>query len=84
MTKLLPVVADFLQKSGLRKLSYAFYVEGIVALLTFQQKISETAFTEVSTWLLVGVFASNSFEHFVRTKGEKLNAPTVKIDSATA
>ena len=71
MGTLLPVITEFIKKSGLRKLSFAFYVEGIVAFLMFQQKISEAAFSEVSTWLMVGVFASNSFEHFVKSKGDK-------------
>ena len=77
------MLTNFIQKAGMRKLSYAFYAQGIFAYLAYSGKLSEKGMVELSTWLLVGVFAANSFEHLMKEKLSKGNKEEQKKEDIT-
>ena len=74
MEKIMANLVDLFVKGGLRKLSYAFYVQAILAYLILKSKISSESFVELSMYLAIGVFAGNAVEHLAKIRNGASNA----------
>lgn len=72
---MLMTLAEFIHKSGLRKISVAVYMFGLICWLLHEQRLDVKTFGDISLYLILAVFGGNSLEHFFKSKGEKNGQP---------
>ena len=73
-TMTLKALSDFMNQSGLRKVTTGLILYAVNAFLLFNKMLADASFTELSQWLILALFAGNAFEHYVKKMSPPENA----------
>lgn len=76
-------IAEFLAKSGMRKIGSGIYMFTALIALRSQNLIETSAFVELSQWLIIALFGGNSIEHFLKTKASLGNQAAAPVQVQT-
>lgn len=72
-------LAEFIQKSGLRKVTSGLYMFSVVSYLVYLKAIDGEIFKAIAIVIVSALMAGNAFEHHTKTKGAKADAKPTPV-----
>lgn len=78
-------IAEFIQKSGLRKITSGLYMFSVVSYLVYLKAIDGEIFKAIAIVIVSALMAGNAFEHHTKSKpGGKPDAKPAPSPAAPA
>lgn len=71
----LAAVTEFVNKSGLRKITTGLYMFTAVSFLLHEKTLPAPEYVQIASIVVVALMSANAFEHHTKTRGKQDDKP---------